>query len=139
MTDMSLEDRKRLLSGLDFFSGCTDRQLTDISQLAGERAIATGDELCRQGEFENEVFVITAGVAEVIVDGATVGTTHVGEIVGELSMLGTGRRAATLRVTDPMRVLVFEPDEIDSVLAADPSSARRLSQHGGQAPSEPGS
>jgi CRP-like cAMP-binding protein len=57
-------------------------------------------------------------------------TAVAGEIVGELSMLGTGRRGATLRAITPLDVLVLDPREIDSVLAADPSSARRLSQHG---------
>jgi len=50
---------------------------------------------------------------------------------GELSMLDSGRRSTTLRAVTPRQVLVLDPREIDSVLAADPSSARRLSRHGG--------
>jgi CRP-like cAMP-binding protein len=129
MTD---DARQELLTGLDFFSGCTERQLRDISHLTEERTLLAGSELCKQGDFENEVFVIVEGEAEVTVDGVLVGMTHVGEIVGELAMLGTGRRRATVRVVVPMRVLVLDPREIDSVLSADPSSARRLSQHGDQ-------
>jgi CRP-like cAMP-binding protein len=78
------------------------------------------------------VFLVLDGQAEVTIDGDRVGSTHVGEIVGELAMLGTGRRAATVTVTAPMRVLVLDPREIDSVLSADPSSAARLSRHGEQ-------
>ena len=132
MTDT---DRQPFLASLDFFSGCTDRQLADICRLAEERSYPAGVELCRQGDFENEVFVIVGGSAEVNIDGVVIGTTRVGEIVGELSMLGNGRRSATLRTVEPMRVLVFQPDDIDSVLAADPSSARRLTRHSTQ-PSE---
>jgi CRP-like cAMP-binding protein len=58
-------------------------------------------------------------------DGAVVCATTLGEIVGELSMLGSGRRSATLRGVEQLRVLVFTPDEIDSVLSAVPSSAQR--------------
>jgi CRP-like cAMP-binding protein len=87
----------------------------------------------RQGAFEDNVFVIVEGEADVIIDGSSVGKAVVGEIVGDLSMLGTGKRAATLRAITPMHVLVFDPPEIDSVLSADPSSSRRLSQHGEQA------
>ena len=126
------EEREQLLRGVDFFSGCTDRQLHDIAALAEERSLPAGAELCRQGEAESEVFLVVSGQAEVTVDGKPVGTTHVGEIVGELAMLGTGRRAATLSVTEPMSVLVLDPREIDSVLSADPSSAQRLSRHGDQ-------
>ena len=124
------EERHGLLGSIDFFSGCTDRQLHDIAALAEERSLPAGAELCRQGEAETEVFLVLDGQAEVTIDGEPVGSTHVGEIVGELAMLETGRRAATVKVTHPMRVLVLDPREIDSVLSADPSSAKRLSRHG---------
>ncbi len=66
------------------------------------------------------------GEAAVLVDGAQVATVTVGDVVGELSMLGNGHRTATLRALTPVHALVIEPDEIDSVLSADPSSSRRL-------------
>jgi len=132
MTPMSDDARQHLLAGIDFFSGCTDHQLAEISRLSEERSVASGAELCRQGDFENEVYVVVDGEADVIVDGRTSNKTRVGEILGELAMLGNGRRAATIRAVSPLRVLVLDPREIDSVLEADPSSARRLSQHGGE-------
>ena len=125
-------DRQSFLAGLEFFSHCKERQLGDLCRLAVERSLPAGAELCHQGDFENEVFVVLDGSAEVSVDGAVVGATTVGEIVGELSMLGSGRRSATLRALEPMRVLVFAPEDIDSVLSADPSSAQRLTRHGSQ-------
>jgi CRP-like cAMP-binding protein len=133
MAPMSDEDKQNFLGSLSFFSRCTARQLRDIGQLAEERVLPIGTELCREGEFGNEVFVIVDGDADVTVDGRSVERTHVGEIVGELAMLGTGRRAATVRALEEMRVLALDPEEIDSVLAADPSSAGRLSEHGGDA------
>ena len=136
MSTMNDDAKQELLRGLPFFSGCSGRELHDIAQLTEERSLTEGAELCHQGAFENEVFVVVDGEAEVIIDGRSVGHTQTGEIVGELAMLRTGRRAATLRAIKPMRVLVLDPREIDSVLAADPSSARRLSQHGKEADSD---
>jgi CRP-like cAMP-binding protein len=133
MAPMSDEEKQSFLRSLSFFSRCTDRQLRDIGRLAEERVLPVGTELCREGEFGNEVFVLVQGDADVTIDGRSVETTHVGEIVGELAMLGSGRRAATVRALEEMRVLVVDPEEIDSVLAADPSSGRRLSEHGGDA------
>ena len=133
MATMSDDARQQFLSGVAFFSGCSAEQVREISRLSEERPLAAGAELCRQDDFENEVFVIVDGDAEVVIDGAAVGKTRPGEIVGELSMLGNGRRAATLRALEPMRVLVLDAREIDSVLAADPSSMRRLDEHGGPA------
>jgi voltage-gated potassium channel len=132
MATMSDDARQRFLSEVPFFSGCTAEQVREISRLSEERPITAGTELCRQDDFENEVYVIVEGDAEVVVDGASVGKTHAGEIVGELAMLGNGRRAATLRALEAMRVLVLDAREVDSVLAADPSSMRRLDEHGGE-------
>ena len=126
---MSSDDNIELLNRVEFFKGCTNRELTDLAHLAEERAFADGAELCHEGEFGNDVFVIIDGEAAATIDGEPVGTVTAGEVVGELAMLGTGRRTATLRAVGPMRVLVLDPREVDTVLAADPSSASRLGHH----------
>jgi CRP-like cAMP-binding protein len=119
-------DKRALLSKIDFFKGCTERELEDIAKLAVDRHFAVGDQLCRQGETETEAFAIVEGRASVVKDGEEIATAEAGDVVGELSMLGTGRRTATLRAVTPVHVLVIDPREVDSVLAADPSSAQRL-------------
>ena len=111
MSAMDNDAKASLLAGLPFFSSCSFRELRDIAQLTEERFLAEGTELCHQGALENEVFLIVDGEAEVIVDDTSIGRTQMGEIVGELAMLGNGRRAATLRVVKPMRVLVLDPRE----------------------------
>ena len=133
MPNLSQQEKEAFLRTVHFFAKCSDRELHDVASLAEERELGVGAELCHQGEFESEVFVIVDGAAEVTIDGAHVATEGRGHIVGELSMLGTGRRSATLRVVAALRVLAIDPREIDSVLAADPSSAGRLSEHGGDA------
>jgi CRP-like cAMP-binding protein len=120
MSTMDNDAKAGLLAGLPFFSSCSFRELRDIAHITEERFLAEGTELCRQGACGNEVFLIVDGEAEVIIDGTSVGRTRIGEIVGELATLGNGRRAATLRVIRPMRVLVLDPREVDSALAADP-------------------
>jgi CRP-like cAMP-binding protein len=119
-------DKRALLSEIDFFKGCTQREIEDVAKLAVDRRFAAGAELCRQGDAEAEAFAIVEGTASVIVDGQEVGTAKPGDVVGELSMLGTGRRTATLRGITPVHVLVIDPREVDSVLSADPSAAQRL-------------
>jgi CRP-like cAMP-binding protein len=85
-----------------------------------------GEELCRQSDAQTDAFAIVDGEASVTVDGELVGTARPGDVIGELSMLGTGRRTATVSAITAVRVLVIDPREIDSVLAADPSSGQRL-------------
>jgi CRP-like cAMP-binding protein len=130
MPAMSDEARREALAGVEFFQGLTDRELTDIAQLAEERAFATGDELCHESDFGRLVFVVLEGEADVTKGGESVGTARPGDVVGELAMLGSGHRTATLTASTPMTVLVLEPEEVDSVLAADPTAASRLGRRG---------
>ena len=115
-----------LLKGVDFFKGCTDRQVADIAHLVEDRHLAAGETLCRQGDFEAEVFVLVEGEASVTIDGSQVATVGTGEVVGELSMDRGGKRTATLEAITPLHVLVMDPREVDTVLMADPSAARNL-------------
>jgi len=118
--------KAELLSRIEFFKGCTPPEIDDIANLVVDRHFAGGQALCRQGDAETHAFALIEGEASVIVDGETVGTAKPGDVIGELSMLGTGRRTATVAAITPVRVLVIDPREIDSVLAADPSSGQRL-------------
>jgi len=119
-------DKSALLARIDFFKGCTPRQLDDIAKLVGERELEPGDVLCRQGERGTDAFVLVDGEASVIIDGRKVAVVGEGEVVGELSIERGGLRSATLTAITPLHVLVVDPREIESVLASDPRSARDL-------------
>jgi CRP-like cAMP-binding protein len=131
MSELDAAGKSALLSQVDFFKGCTQREIDDIAKLVLDRHFAAGEELCHQGDAETHGFVVVEGEAAVLVDGEQVATVTAGDVVGELSMLGSGHRTATLRAITPVHTLVIEPDEIDSVLSADPSSAKRLGRRGG--------
>ncbi len=126
MKELDAAEKSALIAQVDFFQGCTQREIDDIAKLLGDRHFAVGDELCHQGDAEANGFVVVDGEAAVLVDGEQVATVTAGDVVGELSMLGNGHRTATLRALTPVHALVIEPDEIDSVLSADPSSSQRL-------------
>jgi len=126
MNELDGSEKSALIAKVDFFKGCTQREIDDIAKLLTDLHFSVGEELCRQGDAETNGFVLVEGEAAVLVDGEQVGTASAGDVVGELSMLGNGHRTATLRALTPVHALLIEPDEIDSVLSADPSSSRRL-------------
>ena len=123
---MAGEEAVGLLKQIEFFQGCTDRQIADIAKLIEDRHLETGETLCRQGDYESEVFVLVEGEASVTIDGSQRATVGTGEVVGELSMETGGRRTATLTAVTPLHVLVLDPREVDSVLMSDPGSAKKL-------------
>jgi CRP-like cAMP-binding protein len=126
MKELDAAEKSALIAQVDFFKGCTQREIDDVAKLLADRHFAGGDELCHQGDAESYGFVIVDGEAAVLVDGQQVATVTKGDVVGELSMLGNGHRTATLRALTSVHALLIEPDEIDSVLSADPSSSQRL-------------
>ena len=123
---MGAQELADLLKQVEFFKGCTDRQISDIAKLSVDRHLAAGEVLCRQGDLESDVFVLVDGEASVTIDERRVATVGTGEVVGELSMETGGRRTATLEAITPLHVVVLDPREVDSVLMADPSSAKDL-------------
>jgi CRP/FNR family cyclic AMP-dependent transcriptional regulator len=129
MAGMDGDAKRAALAQIDFFKGLNERELNDLAHLSEERAYAPGEELCHESAFGLLVFAIVDGEAAVTRKGEEVGVASAGDVVGELAMLGDGHRTATLTARTPMQVLVLEPDEIDSVLAADPSAAKRLGRH----------
>jgi len=126
MAELSNDEKAAALGSIAFFSGCTERQRTDIAHLAGERSVGAGEELCHEGDFDQHVFVILEGTATASAGGSVIGEVGAGEVVGELAMLGDGHRKATLVAKSPMRALVLDVEEVDSVLAADPHAAKDL-------------
>jgi CRP/FNR family cyclic AMP-dependent transcriptional regulator len=129
MKELGAAEKSALIAQVDFFKGCTQSEIDDVAKLLVDRHFDVGEDLCHQGDAENHGFVLVEGEAAVLVDGEQVATAGAGDVVGELSMLGTGHRTATLRALSPVHALLIEPDEIDSVLSADPSSGQRLGRH----------
>jgi CRP-like cAMP-binding protein len=126
MAELTLDEKQDALRGIKFFEHCSARQIHDLADLAQQRDLAVGDELCHEGDFDQLVFVLLDGEVEVVQHDADIGTIGAGEVVGELAMLGDGHRTATLVARTPLRVLVMDPDFVDAVLAADPSAETHL-------------
>jgi CRP-like cAMP-binding protein len=72
---------------------------------------SAGVDLTREGEFGHSFFAIASGTAEVTIDHAEVRGLRAGDVFGEIAVLASGRRTATVTSTSPMRlVAVFKRD-----------------------------
>ena len=84
--------------------------------------LEAGDVLVRQGDPGDELFLLMDGLLTVEVDEKAVVEVAPGAVLGELALLGEGRRQATLRATTRCRVARIRGDEIDR------ASLERLTQ-----------
>lgn len=72
-----------------------------------ELSVPAGESVANQGDFAYELFVIVEGTARVEQDGEVVATLGPGEVCGEIGLLLTGRRTATIVAESPMVVLAM--------------------------------
>jgi len=78
------------------------------------RKLAEGEELTRQGELGDELFLLLDGVLEVLVDGEPVADIGPGAVAGERALLEGGNRTSTLRAVTKVRVAVATADQVDT-------------------------
>lgn len=118
--------RSQLLRNVALFSGCSARELSRIASLATPAAYPAGAVLAREGKPGSEVFVIEDGKAEVTLRGRKLAVLGPGDFFGELALLDPGPRAATVTAKTPMSVLVIDPREFASLIAAAPIVGRKI-------------
>ena len=89
------------------------------------RRFSRGETLVRQGERGSEMYLVLDGAFDVEVGGETVARVGAGAVVGELALLGDGRRQATLRAAGPARVAVLAPQHTGGTRLPELALARR--------------
>jgi Cyclic nucleotide-binding domain len=73
------------------------------------RRLRAGEPLVEQDEPGADMFLLLEGALDVEIDGDTVARVGSGAVLGELAVLGAGKRTATLRAVRPSRVAVVTP------------------------------
>jgi CRP-like cAMP-binding protein len=99
------------LAALPLFADLDDGERAEVAACTREVTIAAGETLAAQGDNAYEFFVIEAGEAEVRKDGQFIRTVGRGDVVGEIGLLVTGARTASVVATTPMTlVAIFSRD-----------------------------
>jgi CRP/FNR family transcriptional regulator, cyclic AMP receptor protein len=118
-------DAKRL-EGVGVFSGLSKKELGKLAQWADEVSVPEGYELATEGEFAHEFFVIEEGSAEVMQNGERIAELGPGEFFGEIGLLETERRTASVVATTAMQVIVMFQREFKQMEQEMPGVAGRI-------------
>jgi cAMP-dependent protein kinase regulator/CRP/FNR family cyclic AMP-dependent transcriptional regulator/cGMP-dependent protein kinase 2 len=95
------------IAGIPLFAGLTLDQVEEIAGACNELRIEPGGTLLQEGDFGYSMFAIAAGTAEVVKDGKVLRTLGPGDVFGEIAVLSSGRRTATVVATSPMEVVTI--------------------------------
>jgi CRP/FNR family transcriptional regulator, cyclic AMP receptor protein len=118
-------DPERLAS-LPVFADLDDGQRAEVAGCTREVTVEAGETLATQGDNAYEFFVIEAGEAEVRRDGEVIASVGQGDVVGEIGLLVTGTRTASIVATTPMRLIAMFSREFKQVEDRMPAIAKGL-------------
>ena len=95
------------LRAVGLFSGLSKGELEQLARWTDEVDVEDGHVLAAEGRFAHEFFVIEEGSAEVTQDGKPIAELGPGDFFGEIGLLETERRTATVVATSPMHLIVM--------------------------------
>ncbi len=114
------------LSGLSLYADLDDGARTEVAACTREVTIEAGATVATQGDNAFEFFVIEAGEAEVRRDGEVIATVGPGEVVGEIGLLMTGTRTASIVATSDMTLMAMFSREFRQLARTHPEIADRV-------------
>jgi CRP-like cAMP-binding protein len=109
------------LRQLPLFSECSDRELAEIDSLCDQVKVPAGRQLIGQGEIGREFVIIVEGEATVSRDGVEVATLGAGAHFGELALLATIERNATVVAKTDVVAQVIDRRGFQTALEDSPS------------------
>ena len=118
----------RLISGIPLFAGIEPAGLERVLRIFQPVAFAAGAHLVRQGQPADGAYIIEAGTAEVMTTlpgggEAAVATLGPGSVLGEMALLESGTRSATVVSRSPVAGQFIERDAFRMLLAQHDSAA----------------
>jgi CRP/FNR family cyclic AMP-dependent transcriptional regulator len=108
------------------FEGLSKKELAQLARVSDDLQVAPGTVLCREGKLGHEFFVIVDGEAEVTKDGKPIATRAGGEFFGEIALITTTKRTATVTATTPLRCFILTRGEFRRVLDENPAVQRKV-------------
>jgi CRP/FNR family transcriptional regulator/CRP/FNR family cyclic AMP-dependent transcriptional regulator len=120
-------DRKvQLISKVDLFSECNQKELSRIASLADEIEVDKGTVLTKEGMPGRECFIVSEGKAKCTLRGKRLATYGAGDVFGEMSLLDNEPRSATITAESDMVLFVVDSRSFWGLCEEAPSVTRKI-------------
>lgn len=118
------------LRRVEILAALSEADLLRLLELAHEVEMAAGGWLIREGESGEEMYVVLDGLLEVSIREGNVDEVVAqrsrGDVVGEMALLGSGRRTASVRAARDTRLLAIGREAFTTLLACSPDAATSI-------------
>jgi CRP/FNR family cyclic AMP-dependent transcriptional regulator len=108
------------------FEGLSRAELVRLAEVTEDVEVPPGTALCREGQLGQEFFVIVDGEAAVTRRGRRVATQRGGDFFGEIALLETIPRTATVTASTALRFFVLGGESFRQLLDEAPSVERKV-------------
>ena len=116
------------LKNIPLFAELSKKEREQIGRWADEVEVPQGKHLIEEGRFGYEFFVIEEGAAEVKHEEETIASLGPGDFFGEIALMETERRTASVIAAKPMRAIVMTRRDFSEMQTEMPSVAARIRQ-----------
>ncbi len=111
------------------FKGLEDRELEEVASVTEFRTYPANYVLCHEGAYEDVLYIIAEG--EIVItqkmteeeEDRVLRVGGRGDVVGEMGLIQSAPRAATVRTTTECTVLEMEKEDFETILSRSPRMA----------------
>ena len=125
-TTIPLVERVIFLRKASLFAALPPQDLQPIAEVAEEHLFADGDLIAAEGEPGDTTYVIVDGEVDVIAGNRTLAVRAAGDVIGEMSVISSRPRVASLRAKSDVRVLEIHKPAFEAILRERPETALAL-------------
>lgn len=114
------------LAAIPLFAGLAGPELEALASASTEVAAAAGDVVVSEGDFGHALYAIEEGTAEVRKDGEHLRDLARGDVFGEIAVVASGRRSASVVATSPLQLVAIFKRDVWALERRSPEAAARL-------------
>ena len=126
MGGLSQSKKADALRGAPLFEGLSKKELVELARVTDDLSVPAGTVLCKEDTLGREFFVLVDGTVEVTRAGTRIAERHGGDFVGEIALLTSSRRTATVTATTPVRCLILLRGDFRRVLDENRAIERKV-------------
>ncbi len=125
-TDVSLFLKRDIIEKVPLFRGASDEFIREIALQMRPVVFMPGDFVYKAGEQGNDMYFITRGMIEVIANGAVQATLKEGDFFGEISLVLSQPRTASIRAVSFCDLYRLDREMFNRVLSHYPDIAAQI-------------
>jgi CRP-like cAMP-binding protein len=121
-----LAQKREALAGMPLFSKLQERELLRIMQVAEVLEFKPGEEVVREGDRGDELFIVVDGLLNIVRGEQILSEVGPGEHFGEMALIRSSPRSASVRAVEPSELISIRRNDFFAILRKEYELAVKL-------------